>query len=50
MRERVANREVKFSYIPSAENIADVLTKALAPVKVAACMKGMGMVRVITKT
>ena len=50
VRERVANKEVKFSYVPTAENIADVLTKALAPARVAACIKGMGLVRVMPKT
>ena len=27
--EKVADKEIKFSYVPSADNVADILTKAL---------------------
>lgn len=42
-RERVARKEIDFSYIPTAEQVADVLTKALPECKVNFCCSGMGM-------
>ena len=43
-RERVVRGEVAFSFVPSASNIADALTKPLALSKFEECRAGMGMV------
>jgi hypothetical protein len=42
-RERMASSEIAFEYIPTNSMVADCLTKALAPIKLSACVKGMGM-------
>jgi len=42
-RERVARKEVKFDYCPTAKMIADIMTKALAEGKFVACCNGMGV-------
>eukprot|EP00983_Pelagomonas_calceolata_P040748 1137764-Pelagomonas_calceolata.AAC.5 len=42
-RERVARKEVKFEYCPTAKTIADIKTKALAESKFEKCCKGMGV-------
>jgi hypothetical protein len=43
-RERVMRKEIEFKYIPTFEQVADVLTKALPDTKHTKCLKGMGMV------
>ena len=42
-RERVMRKEIEFKYIPTFEQVADVLTKALPDTKHTKCLKGMGM-------
>jgi len=42
-RERVVRGEVVFSYVNTADNVADMLTKPLLELKFLACCKGMGM-------
>jgi hypothetical protein len=42
-RERVMRKEVAFVYCNTADNIADVFTKALPDSKFAVCRDGMGM-------
>ena len=42
-RERVARKEVKFDYCPTAKMIADTMTKALAESKFVLCCKSMGV-------
>eukprot|EP00775_Hariotina_reticulata_P001034 gene1034-1371_t len=42
-RERVMRGEVKFSYISTANQLADVLTKALPTAKHSQCRAGMGV-------
>ncbi|KAF8055039.1 hypothetical protein HT031_006855 [Scenedesmus sp. PABB004] len=42
-RERVVRGEVSFAYLPTADMVADVLTKGLPEVKHKACCAGMGM-------
>lgn len=42
-RERVARKEVSFTYITTSEMIADILTKAVPKSKVEFCTKGMGL-------
>jgi hypothetical protein len=42
-RERVMRKEIEFKYIPTIEQVADVLTKALPEAKHTKCLKGMGM-------
>ena len=42
-RERVMRKEIEFKYIPTIEQVADVLTKALTEAKHTKCLKGMGM-------
>ena len=42
-RERVARKEVSFTYISTSEMIADILTKAVPKIKVEFCTKGMGL-------
>ena len=36
--------EVKLSYMPTQQMVADVLTKALEPARVKWCRDGMGLV------
>jgi len=43
VRERAARGEVAFTYIPTAEMVADALTKALPEPKHTFCSKGMGV-------
>ena len=43
-RERVARKEVEFSYCSTDKMVADVMTKALAEGKFKACCVGMGLV------
>jgi hypothetical protein len=43
-RERVQRKEVEFKYCSTADNVADVMTKALLEGKFAACREGMGMI------
>jgi len=42
-RERVARKEVKFDYCPTAKMIADIMTKALPEGKFVVCCNGMGV-------
>lgn len=42
-RERVARKEVVFSYIKTADNVADIMTKALPEAKFKFCKEGMGI-------
>jgi hypothetical protein len=42
-RERVARREVHFSYCKSEDMIADCMTKALPAIKFIKCREGMGI-------
>lgn len=42
-RERVVRKEVSFSFIPTTEQVADSLTKALPESKVCKCRSGMGV-------
>ncbi len=42
-RERIARGEVKFTYCPTAEMIADVMTKVLAGSKFEKCCISMGV-------
>jgi len=42
-RERVARKEIKFEYCPTAVMIADIMTKALAESKFEKCCSGMGV-------
>ena len=42
-RERVARKEVEFSYCESAKMVADCMTKPLSKEKIKACCSGMGM-------
>ena len=43
-RERVARKEVEFSYIDTSNNIADCFTKPLPEAKFGFCRKGMGVI------
>jgi len=43
VRERAARGEIAFTYIPTAEMVADALTKALPEPKHTFCCKGMGV-------
>jgi len=43
-RERVARKEVRFEYCPTAVMIADIMTKALAEGKFEKCCNSMGVV------
>jgi Reverse transcriptase (RNA-dependent DNA polymerase) len=43
-RDRVMRGEVKLSYVPTQQMVADVLTKALEPARVKWCRDGMGLV------
>jgi hypothetical protein len=43
VKERVEAGEVSFTYIPSAENLADILTKPVAREAVLRCCKGIGL-------
>lgn len=42
-KERVASGDVVFTYVPSANNLADILTKALAKEAVHRCCEGIGL-------
>lgn len=42
-KEMVAAGEIGFTYVPSAENLADILTKPLARDAVLRCCKGIGL-------
>jgi hypothetical protein len=42
-RERVARKEVSFSYLPTDQMLADMLTKALPAAKLQACCAGIGL-------
>lgn len=42
-KEKVAEGEVFFTYIPSADNLADILTKPLAKEAVTRCCSGIGL-------
>ncbi|KAF7763932.1 hypothetical protein Agabi119p4_8469 [Agaricus bisporus var. burnettii] len=42
-KERVATGDVTFTYIPSADNLADILTKPLAKEAVLRCCEGLGL-------
>jgi hypothetical protein len=42
-RERVMRKEIEFKYIPTTEQVADTLTKALPEAKHTKCLEGMGM-------
>ena len=42
-RERVARKEVQFTYCPTSIMIADCLTKAVPEQKLITCLNGMGM-------
>ena len=43
VRDRVSRGEISLSYIPTSFMIADVLTKAIDPIKVKSCREGMGL-------
>jgi hypothetical protein len=42
-KERVAPGEVKFTYVPSSNNLADILTKPLAKEAILRCCRGIGL-------
>lgn len=42
-KEKVASGDVTFTYVPSAENLADIFTKPLAKEAVMRCCKGIGL-------
>jgi hypothetical protein len=42
-KERVARKEVKVEYCPTAKMIADIMIKAFAEGKFVACCNGMGV-------
>ena len=44
IRDRVRRKEINFSYVPTAMQVADVLTKAVGAAKVESCRKMMGLV------
>ena len=44
VRERVARGEVHFTYIKTSDQVADIMTKALPPVKFKMCCDEMGLV------
>lgn len=43
-RERVARKEVNFTYVQSSDQLADIMTKPLPPGKFKFCCDGMGMI------
>lgn len=44
-KERVASGDIIFTYIPSAENLADIFTKPLAKESFQRCCRGIGLLR-----
>lgn len=46
IRDRVRRKEIEFSYVPTAMQVADVLTKAVGAAKVQSCREMMGLVEV----
>jgi hypothetical protein len=42
-KEKVASGEVEFTYIPSSENLADILTEPLPKEAVTRCCSGIGL-------
>jgi hypothetical protein len=43
-RERVARKEVNFTYVQSSDQLADIMTKPLPPSKFKKCCDGMGLI------
>jgi hypothetical protein len=43
VRERVARRELSFSYCPTAKQVADCMTKPLSEFRFAECILSMGV-------
>jgi hypothetical protein len=45
VKERVEAGEISFTYIPSADNLADIMTKPLPREAILRCCKGIGLLR-----
>jgi hypothetical protein len=44
VRDRISRGEISLSYIPTSLMVADMLTKALDPIKIKTCREGMGLI------